>query len=94
MLAVARSLMSNPKLLMLDEPSFGLAPKIKKTIAETLSEIRKNGLTIMVADQDVQMAFDTAERIYVLENGKIVIQGDKESLMKNAHVKKVYLGED
>lgn len=92
MLALARALMSKPKLFMLDEPSFGLAPKVKEVIIEILKGIRKEGITILLAEQDARLAFDTAERIYVLENGKIYIQGNRENLMANAHVKEAYLG--
>lgn len=92
MLAVARSLMSNPKLLMLDEPSFGLAPKVKETISGTLKEIRKEGITILLTEQDSRLAFSTAEKIYVMENGQITIEGNRENVIADKHVKEAYLG--
>lgn len=92
MLAVARSLMSNPKLLMLDEPSFGLAPKVKELISGTLKEIKKDGITILLTEQDSRLAFSTAEKIYVMENGKIAMEGNREEMMANKHVKEAYLG--
>lgn len=92
MLAVARSLMSNPKLLMLDEPSFGLAPKVKEIISGTLKEIRREGITILLAEQDSRLAFSTAEKIFVMENGQIAIEGNRENVIADKHVKEVYLG--
>lgn len=92
MLAVARSLMSNPKLLMLDEPSFGLAPKVKETISGTLKEIRKEGITILLTEQDSRLAFSTAEKIYVMENGQIAIEGNRENVIADKHVREAYLG--
>ncbi len=92
MLAVARSLMANPKLLMLDEPSFGLAPLVKQLITEILKEIQKKGITILLSEQDALLALNTAERICVLENGRIAIEGSREDLMTNSHVKEAYLG--
>jgi branched-chain amino acid transport system ATP-binding protein len=92
MLAVARSLMSKPNLLMLDEPSFGLAPLVKKAISETLLEIRKKGLTILLSEQDTRLAFNTVKRAYVMENGKIFTEGTTESLTINPYIKEAYLG--
>ncbi len=92
MLAVARSLMSNPKLLMLDEPSFGLAPKVKEIISGTLKEIRREGITILLTEQDSRLAFSTAEKIYVMENGQIAIEGNRENVIADKHVKEAYLG--
>jgi branched-chain amino acid transport system ATP-binding protein len=92
MLAVARSLMSNPKLLMLDEPSFGLAPKVKEAISGTLKEIRKEAITILLTEQDSRLAFSTAEKIYVMENGRIAIEGNRENVIADKHVKEAYLG--
>jgi branched-chain amino acid transport system ATP-binding protein len=92
MLAVARSLMASPKLLMLDEPSFGLAPLVKQLITAILKEIQKKGMTILLSEQDALLALNTAERIYVLENGRIAIEGSREDLMANLHVKEAYLG--
>jgi branched-chain amino acid transport system ATP-binding protein len=92
MLAVARSLMANPKLLMLDEPSFGLAPLVKRLITGILKEIQKKGITILLSEQDALLALNTTERIYVLENGRVAIEGSREDLMVNSHVKEAYLG--
>jgi len=92
MLAVARSLMSRPELLMLDEPSFGLAPLVKKAIMQTLLHIRRRGLTILLSEQDTKLAFEAVEKAYVLENGRINIAGSTESLLADPHVKEAYLG--
>jgi len=92
MLAVARALMSNPKLLMLDEPSFGLAPLIKKLLIDIFQEIQKEGISLFLAEQDALLALEAADRSYVLENGKIATEGKKENLIANPHVREAYLG--
>ena len=92
MLAIARSLMSGPKFLMLDEPSMGLAVLIKKLIADTIKGIREDGVTILLVEQDADLAFSMADRVYVLEHGKVALQGVPEDLMKNPYVKEIYLG--
>lgn len=92
MLAIARSLMSRPKFLMLDEPSMGLALLVKRLIAETIKGIRDDGVTILLVEQDADLAFSVAERVYVLEHGKVALQGVPEDLMKNPYVKEIYLG--
>lgn len=92
MLAIARSLMSQPKLLMLDEPSMGLAVLVKKLIADTIKDIRKRGVTILLVEQDAVLAFDMADRVYVLEQGKVALQGLPENLMKDPYIKEIYLG--
>jgi branched-chain amino acid transport system ATP-binding protein len=92
MLAIARSLMSQPKFLMLDEPSMGLAVLVKRLIAETIKGIRDDGVTILLVEQDADLAFSVAERVYVLEHGKVALQGVPEDLMKNPYVKEIYLG--
>ena len=92
MLAVARSMMSRPELLTLDEPSFGLAPLIKKAIMETLLKIRQRGVTILLSEQDTKLAFEAVERAYVLENGTIVTEGTTQDLLADPHVKRAYLG--
>jgi branched-chain amino acid transport system ATP-binding protein len=92
MLAVARALMSNPKLLLLDEPSFGLAPLIKTLFIDIFHEIRKEGITILLAEQDALLALETADRSYVLESGRIATEGKREDLIVNPHVKEAYLG--
>lgn len=92
MLAVARALMLNPKLLMLDEPSFGLAPQVKKLLVDIFREIRKEGITVFLAEQDALLALQSADRSYVLENGKIATEGTREHLITDPHVKEAYLG--
>ncbi len=92
MLAIARSLMSLPKFLMLDEPSMGLALLVKEAIAETVKSIRQEGMTILLVEQDAGLAFGMADRVYVLEHGKIALQGLPENLMKDSYVKEIYLG--
>lgn len=91
-LAVARALMSQPQLLMLDEPSFGLAPLVKKIIVETMKEIKKKQITILLSEQDTYLAFDLADTVYVLENGVISFQGTPKALMNNQYIKEAYLG--
>ena len=92
MLAIARSLMSQPKFLMLDEPSMGLAILVKRFLAETIKGIQENGVTVLLVEQDADLAFSVADRVYVLEHGKVALQGLPENLMKNPHVKEIYLG--
>jgi branched-chain amino acid transport system ATP-binding protein len=92
MLAIARSLMSRPKLLMLDEPSMGLAVLVKRFLGETIKGIRQDGVTILLVEQDADLAFSVAERVYVLEHGEVALQGVPEDLMKDPHVKEIYLG--
>lgn len=92
MLAIARSLMSQPKLLMLDEPSMGLAVLVKKFLAETIQEIRQNGVTILLVEQDTDLAFSVADRVYVLEHGQVALQGVPGDLVKNPYIKEIYLG--
>jgi branched-chain amino acid transport system ATP-binding protein len=92
MLAIARSLMSQPKLLMLDEPSMGLAILVKEAIAQTIKSIKEKGVTILLVEQDADLAFDMADRVYVLEHGKVALQGLPEDLMKDTYIKEIYLG--
>jgi branched-chain amino acid transport system ATP-binding protein len=92
MLAIARSIIANPKLLLLDEPSLGLAPKIKNAIFAVIQTIKKKGTTTLLVEQDAALAMDVAENIYVLEEGKIEMRGTKEQLEKEPRIKKVYLG--
>lgn len=93
MLAVGRALMSNPKLLMMDEPSLGLAPLIVKDIFNIIKEIREKGVTILLIEQNANVALKIADRGYVLETGKITIKGSGKSLLQNEDIKKAYLGE-
>ena len=92
MLAIARSLMSNPKMLLLDEPSLGLAPKIKNRIFEAIIQIKEEGTTTLLVEQDAVLAMEVADNIYVLEEGKIEMSGTKEELQREPRIKKVYLG--
>lgn len=94
MLAVARGLMSRPKLLMLDEPSLGLAPLLVKEIFEILTQIHQEGLTILLIEQNAFAALKIADYAYVLETGRIVLEGPGKELLKNEQVRKVYLGEE
>ena len=92
MLAIARSLMSKPKFLLLDEPSLGLAPKIKSKIFEAIEQIKEEGTTTLLVEQDAVLAMEVADNIYVLEEGKIEMSGTKEELEREPRIKKVYLG--
>ena len=92
MLAVARALMSRPKLMMMDEPSLGLAPLIVRDIFSIIKEINKNGVTILLIEQNANMALKTANRGYVLETGMIKMEGPGAELLANEEVKKAYLG--
>ncbi|MEM3627104.1 MAG: ABC transporter ATP-binding protein [Candidatus Bathyarchaeia archaeon] len=92
MLAIGRGLMSNPLLLMLDEPSLGLAPKITWKLFEIIREINKEGLTILLVEQNIHYALELADKAYVLETGKIVLEGKGEQLLNDPYVKKAYLG--
>ena len=92
MLAIARSLMSSPKFLMLDEPSLGLAPKIKNKIFEAIQHIKEEGTTTLLVEQDAVLAMEVADNIYVLEEGKIEMSGTREELEREPRIKKVYLG--
>ncbi|MEM2865894.1 MAG: ABC transporter ATP-binding protein [Candidatus Hadarchaeales archaeon] len=92
MLAVGRALMSRPKLLCIDEPSLGLAPKMKKNLIEGIKEIQRTGVRILIAEQDASFAFNLTSRNYVLSQGKVVVAGSKEKLLKNETIRKSYLG--
>jgi branched-chain amino acid transport system ATP-binding protein len=93
MLAMARALMSNPRLLLLDEPSMGLAPMLVERIFEIVVEINKSGTTIMLVEQNASMALSIAHRAYVLETGQVVLSGAANELARNPEVRKAYLGE-
>jgi len=93
MLAMGRALMSNPKLLLLDEPSMGLAPILVAQIFEIIEQLHKAGKTILLVEQNAQMALSIATRGYVLETGKVVLTGEGHDLLENDAVKKAYLGE-
>ena len=92
MLAIARALMSKPKLLMLDEPSLGLAPKIVMQIFDLLKKVSKEGITILLVEQNVWQALELANRSYVLETGRVTLEGTGKELLENDQVKKAYLG--
>ncbi|MFW9788250.1 MAG: ABC transporter ATP-binding protein [Candidatus Thorarchaeota archaeon] len=92
MLAIARSLMSNPKLLLLDEPSLGLAPKVKDKIFEAIEQIKEEGTTTLLVEQDAVLAMQVADNIVVLEDGKIEMSGTREQLEREPRIKRVYLG--
>ena len=92
MLAVGRALMSRPKLIMMDEPSLGLAPIIVKGIFDIIKEINKQGVTVLLIEQNANMALKTADFAYVLETGKITMSGPGKELLANEDVKKAYLG--
>ena len=92
MLAVGRALMSRPKIMMMDEPSLGLAPLVVKGIFEIIKEINKQGTTILLVEQNANMALHTADLGYVLETGRITLSGPGRELLNNEAVKKAYLG--
>jgi branched-chain amino acid transport system ATP-binding protein len=92
MLAMGRALMSRPRLLMLDEPTTGLAPKIAKAAFAALDGLKATGVTLLIAEQQVPLALSVADRGYVLENGRIRLQGAAEELERNPEVRRAYLG--
>ena len=92
MLAIGRALMSRPSMIMLDEPSLGLAPLVVEQMYEALDGLRRTGLTILLVEQDVYMALDFASRAYVLENGTIALTGASDVLRHDDHVRRSYLG--
>ena len=93
MLAVGRALMSRPKLMMMDEPSLGLAPLVVKGIFEIIREINRQGVTVLLIEQNANMALKTADLAYVLETGEITLHGTGAELLSNEAVKRAYLGE-
>jgi branched-chain amino acid transport system ATP-binding protein len=92
MLAMARALMSRPRFLCMDEPSMGLAPVLVEQQFETIQELNKTGITIFVVEQNATMALSIANRGYVLQSGRVVLQGTAESLLKNPQMQRAYLG--
>ena len=92
MLAIARGLMLKPKLLMMDEPSLGLAPIIVEEIFELMERVKKDGMTILLIEQNAMLALNVADRGYVLQNGEIVLTGTGQELLNDPEVKKAYLG--
>lgn len=94
MLAMGRALMSRPKLLMLDEPSMGLSPLMMQKIMATIVELKADGTTILLVEQNAQAALSLSDRGYVMETGSIVLQGTGADLLHDESVRKAYLGED
>lgn len=92
MLAVGRGLMSNAKLLAVDEPSLGLAPNLREEVFKKISDINKTGITVLMVEQDVTEASEYTDKIYLVEDGRIVFEGNREEVMSNKHVKEVFLG--
>lgn len=93
MLAVGRALMAKPKLILMDEPSMGLSPLLVKEIFSIIKEVNQQGITILLVEQNAKMALSIANRAYVLETGKVIIQGNARELLKDSRVKKAYLGQ-
>lgn len=93
MLAMGRALMSNPKILLMDEPSMGLSPLLVNEIFKIIQEVSKDGTTVLLVEQNAKKALSIADRGYVLETGKIVLSGSAEELLNNEEIKKAYLGE-
>ncbi len=91
MLAIGRALMHNPSLLLLDEPSLGLSPKLQKVIFKTIQDLKKDGISILVVEQNAKQAIKIADRTYLLEDGQIALKGGK-NILKNKKIKNVYLG--
>jgi branched-chain amino acid transport system ATP-binding protein len=92
MVAIGRALMSRPKILMLDEPSLGLAPLLVAEVFKTTAKVNQEGVTVLLVEQNVRQSLKMAYRAYVLENGRIVLEGSGENLIANKHVKEAYLG--
>ena len=92
MVAIGRAMMGRPKVLLLDEPSLGLAPLVVKQVFEVIQRINKAGTTVLLAEQNAYAALKIANRAYVMERGRIVLEGDRESLMNNEAVRRAYIG--
>ena len=92
MLAISRALMSRPKLILFDEPSLGLAPNLIETIFEIVSEIRAQGVTVLMVEQNAYAALELCDRCYLLESGEVTLSGSGEELLNDPHVKAAYLG--
>ena len=92
MLAIARGMMSNPTLMLVDEPSLGLQPNLTYDMFRALMELHKKGVTILLVEQNVNATLDITDRAYILEQGKIVMNGPSREMKANEHVKDAYLG--
>ncbi len=92
MLAIARGLMSNPKAMLIDEPSLGLAPNIVLQVLETLKQLTVNGVSILLVEQNVNTTLKVTDRAYVLEDGRVVLSGNSAELLASDHIQKAYLG--
>ena len=93
MLAIGRALMSRPRLLLLDEPSMGLAPLMVQKIFEVLRQVAEEGMTLLLVEQNARLALQTAQRAYVLESGEITLNGPADDLLNDPRVRAAYLGE-
>ena len=92
MLAIGRAIMSKPKIMLMDEPSMGLSPLLVKEIFEIIKQLNQEGMTILLVEQNAKMALSITHRAYVLETGKIVLQGKASDMLENDNVRKAYLG--
>ena len=92
MLAIGRALMASPELLMLDEPSMGLAPKLVDSIFEMVAHINREGISILLVEQNAFMALEVSDRTYVIENGTINLSGPSNELINQEHIREAYLG--
>jgi branched-chain amino acid transport system ATP-binding protein len=92
MLAIGRALMSNPKMLLLDEPSMGLSPLLVEEIFQIIQDVNRSGVTVLLVEQNAKMAMQIANRVYVMETGNITMSGTSEELRNNEQVRKAYLG--
>ncbi len=92
MLAIGRALMSRPRLILFDEPSLGLAPNLVETTFEIISEIRAQGVTVLMVEQNAYAALELCDRCYLLESGEVTLTGSGQELLDNPHVKEAYLG--
>jgi branched-chain amino acid transport system ATP-binding protein len=92
MVAIGRGMMSRPKLCIFDEPSYGLAPLLVLEIFRVIKSLREHGITVLTVEQNVKQSLEMADRAYVLENGRIVLEGESRDLLQNDYVRKAYLG--
>lgn len=90
MLAIGRSLMSKPQLLMMDEPSMGLSPMVKNQLVDSIIDIWKSGITVLVVEQDANLTLELTQRVYILEHGKVGLEGSSKELMDNDEVRRIY----